>query len=216
MTIHEPATFATDCLLAFLAAFLAAKLHKHARENLPASAAQIWLARALGLLAISALVGGTYHGFSPEIPRTFARLWWWLTLVSINLVSAALGLSLLHALVPPHRQNPWRIFIFLKLLSFAVLAAIYLIFRVAIIDYGSTMLICLATALILRRDWWRWMSATVLLSTIAATVQQLKWAPSTSFNHNDLYHVIQALALIALYQAGLRLPSLHQHNPPSN
>ena len=54
----------------------------------------------------------------------------------------------------------------------------------------------------LRRPWRGWMLAGIGLSIIAALVQQLGWAPAPHFNHNDLYHVIQALALGGFYRAG--------------
>jgi hypothetical protein len=49
------------------------------------------------------------------------------------------------------------------------------------------------------------MLGSIVLSAVAAAVQQLKLAPSVPFNHNDLYHIIQALALFGFYQAGRRL-----------
>ena len=42
------------------------------------------------------------------------------------------------------------------------------------------------------------------LSLVAAAVQQLRVCFGTHFNHNDLYHLIQALALIAFQFAGRR------------
>jgi len=53
-----------------------------------------------------------------------------------------------------------------------------------------------------RRPWRRWMLAGVGLSIAAAVVQQMHWGFSPRFNHNDVYHLIQAFALIAFYRAG--------------
>jgi len=53
-----------------------------------------------------------------------------------------------------------------------------------------------------RRPWRRWMLAGVGLSIAAAVVQQMHWGFSPRFNHNDVYHLIQAFALIAFYCAG--------------
>ena len=47
--------------------------------------------------------------------------------------------------------------------------------------------------------------AAIALSIVAALVQQLHLAPAPWFNHNDLYHLIQALGLVAFYRAALRL-----------
>jgi hypothetical protein len=49
------------------------------------------------------------------------------------------------------------------------------------------------------------MLAAIGLSVIAALVQQLQVSPSLQFNHNDLYHVIQAFALGGFYRAGTGL-----------
>jgi hypothetical protein len=46
------------------------------------------------------------------------------------------------------------------------------------------------------------MLSAIALSIVAALVQQMHWAPAVAFNHNDLYHVIQAVALALFYRAG--------------
>ena len=201
MSIHEPATLLTDCLLAGLAGWLAWRLH---RRRPAASRAALWWSRALALTAVSALVGGSYHGFAPNFSPAVAGRWWMATLVIICLLSAAMAMSLLHVLVPPARQRPWTGVIAFKLAAFGGAAVAHPAFVVAIIDYGLTMLAWAAAALIVRRPWCGWMLAAIALSVVAALVQQMNWAPSPRFNHNDLYHVIQALALVGFYQAGRR------------
>ena len=199
MSIHEPATLLTDYMLALLAGWLAWRLHRQlsARQD----AAQ-WWSRALGLTALSALVGGSYHGFAPNFSPAVSGLWWIVTLLIINLLSAAMTLSLLHEVVPPAQHRPWRGLIAFKFAAFAGAVIAHPFFVVVIIDYGLTMLAWATAAVLLRRSWSGWMLAGIGLSVVAALVQQLRWAPSLHFNHNDLYHVIQALALICLYAAG--------------
>ncbi|MGC4075008.1 MAG: hypothetical protein QM760_21415 [Nibricoccus sp.] len=207
MTIHEPATFATDLLLAGLAALFAFRLRQPSLSGPGFSPSRCWWKYALGLLAISSVLGGTYHGFAREQFPQYARIWWLITLFSIHLVSAALGVSLLHALLPARRQKPWRLLIFAKLLFFAGFAVLHPRFFVPIIDYGSTLLAWFVAAVALRPAWSSWMTTAILLSGTAAAIQQLKLGPSAFFNHNDLYHVIQAVALFAFYQAARRLPA---------
>jgi hypothetical protein len=43
------------------------------------------------------------------------------------------------------------------------------------------------------------------LSLLAGVVQQAQWSLSEHFNHNDVFHLIQALALVAFYAGGKRL-----------
>lgn len=202
MIIHEPATLLTDYLLAALAGWFAWRLHR--REN-AGGCAQQWWGRMLGLTAASAFIGGNYHGFAPNFPATLAASWWVLTLWIINLLSAAMALSLLHELVPVAGQRRWRVLIGIKFAIFAGTSLVHPEFVVVILDYGLTMLAWTAAALLLRRTWRGWMLAAIALSIVAALVQQMHWAPSEHFNHNDLYHVIQALGLWGFYRAGLGL-----------
>jgi len=201
LTVHEPATLLTDCLLGVLSLWLAERL----RRATPTGPAAQWLVRVLALTALSALVGGSYHGFAPNFPSAAANLWWIATLLIIDLLSAALALSLLHECLPASRgHRPWLVLIALKFAGFAVAAALRPVFVVAIMDYGSILLAWTIAALWLRRKWSGWMLAGIGCSVLGALIQQLRWAPSVHFNHNDLYHVVQALALSCIYAAGRR------------
>jgi hypothetical protein len=202
MTLHEPATLVTDYLLAGLAIGLALRLRK---LNLPAGPARRWFIRALALTAASAFIGGSYHGFALNFDPAIASAWWWLTLIVIHLLSAAMGMSWVHELLPLRRHRAAQFVIAAKLAGFALASAVHPRFVMAIADYGSTLLLWLVTAAMLQRPWRAPMFIAIGLSGIAAAVQQLRLAPAPSFNHNDLYHVIQALALYAFYRAALRL-----------
>jgi hypothetical protein len=204
MSVHEPATLLTDYLLAALAGWLAWRLRA---QTLATNDAARWWSRSLGLTALSALIGGSYHGFAPNFPDPVADAWWTATLLSLCLVSAAMALTLLHELVPVGRQRPWIGVVAFKLAAFGSAAMTHPAFVVAVIDYGLTMLAWATAALVVRRAWSGRMLAAIALSVVAALVQQLRWAPSLHFNHNDLYHVIQALALVGFYQAGRRFSS---------
>lgn len=201
MTVYEPATLLTDMLLGALAAWLAWRLHRNPAAARPAVR---WWRLVLGLTALSAFVGGSYHGFAPDFPTPVASAWWLVTLWIISLLSAGMAMTLLHELAPAGNQRLWRGLIGLKLALFAAVAVMQPVFVVVIIDYGLVMAAWAVAALVLRRAWRDWMLAGLGLSVIAALVQQLSWAPSPHFNHNDLYHVIQALALGAFYRAGLK------------
>ena len=215
MIINEPATLLTDYLLAALAGVLAWRLHR----TQPTGPAAQWLARVLALTALSALVGGSYHGFAPNFSPPVAGLWWIVTLLIINLLSAAMALGLLHEILPASRQRPWLGLIGFKFAAFASAATTHPQFVVVIIDYGLTLLAWAGAALLLRRPWSGRMLAGIGLSVAAALVQQLGWAPSRQFNHNDMYHVIQALALVFLYGAALKFtagtPITSSSVPPS-
>jgi hypothetical protein len=200
MNLYEPATLVTDYLLALVALVFGLLL----RRNSP-PAARRWFARALMLSALSAFVGGSYHGLAPNFNAEIASLWWKLTLVLLSFVSAALALSLMHEVTTPRQQSWVRPVIILKLVGFVIVASVKPLFLVAIADYGTTLLAWLLAALVGRRPWRGWMLAAIGISAVAAAVQQLRVSPSPQFNHNDLYHVIQAFAFFACYRAGRRL-----------
>jgi hypothetical protein len=46
----------------------------------------------------------------------------------------------------------------------------------------------------------RWLKSGLWVSIAGLVVQQAKLAPHVSFNHNDLYHCIQAAALYCFYR----------------
>jgi hypothetical protein len=202
MTIYEPWTLITDYLLAALAAWLAWRLHR----NVPAdNSAAHWWGRTLALTAVSAFIGGTSHGFGPNPPAPASALLWAATLLTLSLVAAAMALGLVHELVPPERRRPWLVLVGAKFGLFAAVALLWPVFVVAIADYGLALIAWAAAALACRRVWRGWMLAAIGLSVVAAVVQQAKLGVSAHFNHNDLYHVIQAGALYLFYRSARRL-----------
>lgn len=198
VNLHEPATFLTDCLLAGLALGLAWRLRA-------AAPAVQWWRRTLGLTAASAFVGGTYHGFAPNFGPTLQSAWWLATLWIISGVSACLALGLMHELAPPPRWRIWRRIIGAKFALAAAAAVAWPVFLIAIVDYGLALVAWLIAAHATRRPWRGWMLAGLGLSVGAAVVQQSGWPQMPHFNHNDLYHLIQALGLIAFFQGARRL-----------
>jgi hypothetical protein len=197
MNLYEPATLITDYLLALVALVCGLRLLR-AEPGL----ARLWFARAILLSALSAFVGGSYHGFSPNFSPDVQGIWWRLTLIILSFVSAALALSLMHEVAQPQRLTLVRWIIALKLAALVTLALVKPVFLFAIIDYGTALVAWIVAAVVTRRRWRGWMLTAIGLSFVAAAVQQLRVAPSVHFNHNDLYHLIQALAFFAFYRAG--------------
>jgi hypothetical protein len=52
----------------------------------------------------------------------------------------------------------------------------------------------------------------VSVSVLAAVVQQSGWSLHQHFNHNDLYHVIQAVGVWLLYRGAIRGETSAQGN----
>jgi hypothetical protein len=201
MTIHEPATLLTDYLLALLGGYLAWRLHRHPSIETPAVR---WWFRALVVLAVSAFVGGSYHGFAPNLPRVVDDLWWRVVLWIICLLGYAMGSALVCEMVPRAAQRTWSHLLIAKFLIASVFVILVPEFFVAIADYGLVMLAWGVVAVFVDRPWRGWLLAAVALSAIAAWVQQREVSLSRYLNHNDVFHLIQALALIGLFR-GARL-----------
>jgi len=162
-------------------------------------------------MAVSALVGGLYHGFAPSFPAALDGIWWRVVLAMICGMGFTMAASLIHEIRP--RGRGWIGIVKAKLLLSLAAVTIRPDFRVAMADYGLAMLAWVAAAPMLRRKWSAWMLAGVGLSAVAGWVQQSGWGLSPGFNHNDVFHLIQALALAGFYRAGCGLGRMDDTNP---
>ena len=199
MTIHEPATFLTDGLLGLLGAWCGWRLSRDANP-----AQRCW-SRALWLTAAAAWVGGTHHGLGPALGERAGDILWRATLLLISLTSVAMSLTLVRELAPAAQCRRWGWLVWIKFASFATVSFAYPLFAVAVADYGLSMLALGVAALFAHRPWRGPMFAGVMLSALAATVQQMQWGFGARFNHNDTYHVIQGAAVFIFYRAGRKL-----------
>lgn len=202
MNIHEPATLLTDYLLAVFGGYLAWRLH---HRTCTGNLAARWWIRALFAMSLSAFVGGSYHGFAPNFAPEVAVVWWRTVLILVCGIGFCMGVSLIRELVPSDRQRGWNAVVLTKFTLSLVAVIAYPKFLVALLDYGLAMIAWAVAALFCRRKWRGWMLAAVGLSAIAGWVQQSRLGISAHFNHNDVYHLIQALALIGFYRCGCLL-----------
>ncbi len=156
-------------------------------------------------MSISAFVGGSYHGFAPNFALEVAAVWWRLVLILVCGIGFCMGVSLIREIVPAGRQRGWNRIVFAKFTLSLVAVIAYPKFLVALLDYGLAMIAWAVASIFCRRKWSGWMLAAVGLSMLAGWVQQSRLSISAHFNHNDLYHLIQALALIGFYRGGCLL-----------
>ncbi|WP_035612097.1 hypothetical protein [Haloferula sp. BvORR071] len=203
MTLFEPATFVTDLLLAVLGMVFVFLL----RKDESAGDAKRWWIRAMALMASSALLGGCYHGFAPNFQPAVDAIWWRLVLIVICGLGFAMGMSLLCELRREGERRGWKLLLGCKLGVAVLVVTLRPEFVVAMADYGSAMLACLVAAIVCRRPWSVAMIAGVALSIAAGVAQQGQWGLSPRFNHNDVFHLIQAMALFAFYRGGKHLSS---------
>jgi hypothetical protein len=212
MTINEPATLVTDYLLAAFTGLLGRRLARAARDAewsalTQTALTQRWWSVAFTATAIASAAGGTVHGFQHVMARRLTNLLWLVTLESL-VVAAFAVVSAAIVLVG------WgRTIRFVATFAAAVAFGSYglwvienPVFLSAIAAYGAAFGVLVGIRLSVRPldRGGRLLLAGVALSLAAAGVQQSGWSIHRYFNHNDLYHVIQAVAVWLLYRAAMR------------
>ena len=202
MIIHEPVTLLTDYLLTLLGGYLAWRLYRHPSISIPSVR---WWFRGLLVLALSAFVGGSYHGFVPNFPEIVDAVWWRLVLWIMCLLGFTMGSALVCEMVSSEKQKMWKNLLIAKFLIATVAVMIFPQFLIAIVDYGSAMLAWGVAAIFIKRPWRTPILAAVGLSVLAAWVQVSGFSLSQHMNHNDIFHLIQGLAIIGFYRAATRM-----------
>jgi len=182
VTVAEPMTAATDGILTIAAAWFAFRLWRlHAGRAWPL---------AFLFTAIGSLAGGTYHALGGGTAI------WKVTTFAIGLA----GFFLLVATRVP------VIVAVAKFVAYATWMVAHDDFKYVIADYVATLLIIVVMQIV---AWFRtrapgapWIAGSVAVSVVAALVQQYGTDLHPQFNHNDLYHAIQLVALWLLYRGG--------------
>ena len=182
MSVSEPMTLATDLMLTVAALVFAVRLWRVHR---------MW-ALAFLFTAAGSFFGGIHHGFAPHLTPVASLLLWKATLFSIGFASFFL-------LAGSHRKA--AVFAMVKLVVYIGWMITHNNFVWVIVDYALTLLI---VGIVVRS---RWVIASIVVTVIGSLVQQSRFALHPHFNHNDLYHVIQLVALWLLYRGGLAMKS---------
>ena len=183
MTIHEPMTLATDYLLTIAAVVFAIRLWRTNRQ---------W-ALAFLFTAAASFFGGTYHGFGPVVGLLTANVLWKLTVFSIGLASFLLVLG---------SGRAFLLVALVKLIVYMSWMTVHSEFVWVVIDYGIALLIVGVVQLVRRGPSTPWVIGSIVVSVLGAIVQMSQLKLHEHFNHNDLYHVIQLVALWLLYRGG--------------
>jgi len=198
----EPVTAITDYLLAAVSFFLWWRILRRDRSD-PQNARRLW-AWAFAALALSALTGGTCHGFTASMGDRVSAVLWKATVYLVGITDLLMLSGSLTAAI----GRRWRRF------ALAVAAAKFLVyaawmtghdeFRYVVYDYAPSMLAILLIHAVpgsLKNDpGARFILAGLLVSFVAAGVQLSRIGLHERFDHNDLYHVIQIGACYLLYR----------------
>ena len=171
-----------------------------------------WMFLFFASLSASSLFGGTVHGFFLDPATSGHVVLWPLTLLGIG-VTALSGWAIgAHLVIRPEAAR-WiiRVAVLQLMLYGAVVVFVSAAFWVAVANYLPAALFLLVAFVMVA---WRGepvgaAGATIgawglVLSLVAAAIQVLQISVHPSyFNHNSLYHAVQAVAL-ALILVGCR------------
>lgn len=205
MTVAEPMTMLTDYALAGVTGWLAYVLFR-AREGQRARA--LW-ALAFAALALAAALGGTWHGFSPAFAEVAVLLVWKATVLAVGIASFGMLAGSAIATTAGSARKSLLAFSAVKLAIYSGWMVGHSEYIYVIADTGTAMVLIAAlhlwSAARDRDHAARWMLGGVGVSVLAAGVQASGFALHRHFNHNDLYHVIQIVAMILFYAGARRL-----------
>jgi hypothetical protein len=200
--IADPDTTLTDLGLAVESAVLAWLL---ARREGPREAARGWWLLFFGAAGSASLLGGLYHGFFHPAQSAFADPLWAATLLCLGLPALA-GWALGAPILLPRRARGVTVAAAVVYVTYGGLVlASFQDFLVAVAHYlpaAVFLLIALAVAYYRRRARPLGLGlAGMVLIFVGAGLQQAGVAlHPVHFDHNAVYHVVQAIALYLLYR----------------
>ena len=204
--ITEPATMATDFLIAVICLVFAVGVERAAGGI--GTPRGLW-GLSFAFAAIAAMTGGVVHGFALLVSGAAKDRLWKATQYSIGVTSLAILAAAILAFVDGAVAR-WLVGAAVaKFVAYATTVRRRDDYAVVVVDYGVSMIAVAALAI---AGWVRsgapaapWLVVGVAVSGVAASVQLEKITPHPRFNHNDLYHVIQIVALYLFYRGGLLL-----------
>lgn len=197
----DPDVTLTDYGLAILCAVFVWRLWRWRRLGLPGR----WLLRFFAGVGAAAALGGTVHGFFALEGTPEHDILWSATLIAMGVAAfAAWGLGARLVLRDGLARGLIGLTAFVFLTYVAIVLAGYREFRVALLHYVPATVFLLLAVLVAharRPDpGFRLAAAGLVLSFAAAVLQQLGVGLDPAWlDHNALYHILEAGALVLLY-----------------
>jgi hypothetical protein len=208
MTISEPATLVTDYLLAIFTAVLAFRLLCAAKHEGRGNSARErrWWSAAFGLTAVAGATGGTVHGFQHALATGVVDVLWLISLESLVGASfAVVGGAIAFADFRQPMRSRATSAAGLAFAAYGLWLMGRPIFLFAIVAYAAAFAVLVAIRLLVRPldASGRLVLWGVAVSVAAAAIQQSGWSIHRYFNHNDLYHVVQAIGVWLLFRGAM-------------
>jgi hypothetical protein len=206
MRIAEPTTTFTDYAMGAVSLALGAQLVASGTRG--SSTPQTLWGTGLIVTGVASLIGGSSHGFAPYLSAEARVAIWRATYGTLGLATLLLlSAAAVFALRGTARS--------LAVLALTLRLALYLgfifsrpQFRYVVYDYGLTLLLLAIFAVHGRYRGWPgagWMMAGIGVSFVGALIQRSGFALHRQFNHNDIFHVVQTVALYLYYRAGAEM-----------
>lgn len=203
LVIHEADVALTDVALAALGGFFAQRLGRGDAVTPVRAYGRAMLAG----LAAAALLGAAFHAFFPAKTATRAGwLLWGGVATAIALTAAAMLLLAAYLLRPGPVPAARKTAVFAYVTAFVIYATSGNQAYGRIVLFYAPVLVALIAAGVRTaigeqsRAWWV-VVAGLLLSIGAAMVQQARVVLHPQwFDHNALYHVVQAIALVLIWR----------------
>jgi len=202
--ITEPDVTLTDYLVATECALFTYLLARKGNRKHPL---RIWFAVFFGSISVAGIAGGTVHGFFLDIETLGYQILWPLTLVAIGVTALAAWVIGARIYFSPKVAGWVSIVAVTQFAGYCLIVLLITqLFTIAVINYlPAVIFLTVIFTLIYSQARERQVLVGLvgfLLTFIAAGVQQGGIALHPMyFNHNALYHLIQAVALFLIFWA---------------
>jgi len=203
--IYEPVTTITDVLIAIIALYYSRELTAiYFHQLLNVQYHWIWVFR---MLALGAFLGAISHGIGPYFHPRIGDLVWKFTTYSIGIMSYFMVLTMLHHLFDYPIVLRLRWILIGLIIIYIVIVSLNDNFINVIRFYLPLMVIVvlglLYTRLTVNADGTNMIILGILISFVAAGVQQSRVVLHENMNYNDIAHFIQMVAMWCFYRGSL-------------
>ena len=205
--IYEPMTTITDVLIAIIALYYSRELTAiYLHQLLNVQYHWIWTFR---MLALGAFLGAISHGIGPYLSPLIRDSIWKFTTYCIGIMSYFMVLTMLHHLFDYPVVLRLRWILIALIIIYLAIVTINDNFINVIRFYVPLLVIVvfglLYTWLTVSADGTNIIILGILISFIAASVQQSRIVFHENLNYNDIAHFIQMVAMWCFYRGSLVL-----------